>query len=84
MNVDNENERLGAAYRSSLKRYNESVAFWKEHPIAYTVVPGQPIPPTSFEVLMEADRRGTPDQTSHEAMVALNEWRGYRAAHDLP
>jgi hypothetical protein len=84
MTIEDESERLGVEYRSALKRYEESVAFWNANPIAYSVAPGQRVPVTSFQVLLEADRRGTPDETCREAMAALDRWRSFRAAHGLP
>ncbi len=84
MDIEAESERRGAEYRSALKRHEENVAFWKANPIAYSVGPGQPVPATRFEVLLEAGRRGTPDETWRAAMAKLDDWRAYRAAHGMP
>jgi hypothetical protein len=84
MDSERDSERLGVEYRSALKRYEESVAFWNANPIAYSVGPGQRVPATSFEVLLEADRRGTPDEAWGEAMGALARWRALRSAHGMP
>ena len=54
MDIETENERLGAEYRSALKRYEESVGFWNANPIAYSVGPGQRVPATSFEEIGRA------------------------------
>jgi hypothetical protein len=84
MDIEGESDRLGAEYRRALKRYEESVAFWKVNPIAHSVGSGQRVPVTTMEVLLEADRRGTPNETCNEAMAALDRSREFRAAHGMP
>ncbi len=84
MSIEDESQRLEAEYGKALERYQESVAFWNANPIAYSVGPGQRVPTTTFEVLLEADRRGMPDETCREAMDALDRWRAFRAAHGMP
>lgn len=84
MNYEMENQRLGDQYRTAVKRYEESRAFWAENPIAYAVGPGSRTPVTTWDVFVEADKRGTPDETCREAMAALDEWRAFRAAHGMP
>ena len=84
MDFETENQRLGDEYRTALTRYEESVAFWKANPIAYSVGPGERVPVTTIDVLLEADRRGMPDETCSQAMAALDRWRAFRAAHGRP
>ncbi len=82
--VQYESERLGSEYRRALQRYWDSVAFWKANPIAYSVDIGEAVPVTTLNVVLEADRMGTPDQRCREAMTILDQWREFRAANGLP
>ena len=84
MSFELESQRLENNYHAALTRNEESVAFWRTNPIAYAVGPGERVPVTTIDVLLEADRRGMPDETCREAMAALDEWRAFRAAHGTP
>ncbi len=83
MSFELESRRLENKYHAALRRYEESVAFWKSNPIAYAVGSGERVPVTTIDVLMEAESRGTPDETCREAMAVLDEWRAFRAASGL-
>ena len=73
-----ENERFRKEYRQALLRYEDSVVFWRRNPIAYSVTPGEEVPATTLDTLLEADRVGTPDQRCREATKILEEWRAFR------
>ena len=81
MDFETQNQHLSTEYRSALERYEQSVAFWNVNPIAYTVGPGQRVPATNLEVLLESGRWGTPDETCREAMASLDRSRDFRRAH---
>ena len=65
-----ESQRLGDVYRAKLERYWRSVA------IHTAFTHGEAI--TSVAGLMEMIEVGTPDETMHEAVNALDAWRDYR------
>lgn len=64
-----EEERLGDRYVTKLDRYNRSVATWQKFDRD-----GK----RSVRELFALMDTGTPTETCHDPMVALDEWRAFR------
>ena len=72
--MDFEIENTLGEYRSALKRYEQSVAFWG------AIGSGQAVTVTSSELLLADWPPSTPDEACREAIAALDRSRDLRFA----
>ena len=77
MTYEAESLRLESAYNALVDDAKASEGFYDE------LASGNPIVLTETSIL-EADRRGNPDQAWRRAMAALDTWRDFRSAHGRP
>ena len=73
----NESARLKDRYNAAVIDAEESQAFYR------TLASGKPVV-LSEELILEADRRGSPNAAWRRAFAKLDEWRALRAASGMP